>query len=71
MLYGSDLLSLAQTYIGIEQKTEKTIMRVICRVKLVDRKSEDLMLMLGLEEAIYQPSKVMAIDKERIIRTTC
>ena len=37
------------------QRTERSMVRAMCEVRLIDRKSvEDLMLMLGLNETIDQ-----------------
>ena len=62
----------------ILRKTEKALVRLICRVKLVDRKnSEELMEMLGLKETLDEITKVNGVmwyrhmvsrDDESILR---
>ena len=43
---------LRQNEVAILQRAERSMVRAICRVKLVDkRNTEDLMDMLGLKEA--------------------
>ena len=53
MLYGSETWCFGQNEIGILQRTEKTILRSMCGVKLVDKKlTRDLMQMLDLNETM-------------------
>ena len=55
MLYGSEAWSLGQIEIGILQRTEGAMVRNICGVKLMDKKStKDVMQMLDLNEAVDQ-----------------
>ena len=55
MLYGSEPWSLKESEIKILQRTEISIVRVICGVQLKDRKrSMDLIFTLGLKETIDQ-----------------
>ena len=51
MLYGSETWCVGQNEIGILQKTERAMMRSMCEVKLMDKKSiKDLMQMLDLKQ---------------------
>ena len=55
MLYGSETWCLGQNEIGILQITERAMVRSMCGVKLVDKKStKDLMLLLDLNESMDQ-----------------
>ena len=55
MLYGSETWSLGQNKIGILQRTERAMVRSMCVVKLMDKKSsKDRMHMLDLNETIDQ-----------------
>ena len=58
MLYGSETWSLGKNEIGILQRTERAMVKNMCAVKLIDRKStRDLMQMLDLNETIDQLAK--------------
>ena len=47
---------------AISRKTERTMVRLLCGVKLVDRKNnEELMKMLGLEEILDKMAKVNGV----------
>ena len=53
MLYGSETWSLGLNEIGILQQTERAMVRNMCVVKLMDRKStKDLIQMLDLNETM-------------------
>ena len=53
MLYGSETWCLKESEMGILRRTERAMVRSMCRVKLVDRKNmEELMKMLGLKETL-------------------
>ena len=55
MLYGSETRCLKESEMGILQRTERSMVRAMCRVQLKDRKrSTDLMFMLGLKETMDQ-----------------
>nr|XP_006819333.1 PREDICTED: uncharacterized protein LOC100372979 [Saccoglossus kowalevskii] len=55
LLYGSETWCLSENELGILRRTERAMVRVMCGVKLMDRKiTEDLMQMLGLKEAVDQ-----------------
>ena len=79
MLYGSETFYLGQNEIGILQRTERAIMRNMCGVKLMDKKStKDLMQMLDLNATIDQLAKangvrwygyVLRKDKNNFLRT--
>ena len=52
MLYGSETWCLKKNEVAILRRTERSIVRAMCGVKLVDkRNTEELMNMLGLTEA--------------------
>ena len=49
MFYGSETWSLGQNEIGLLQRTDRAMVRNMCGVKLIDKKStKDLMQMLEL-----------------------
>ncbi|XP_006819864.1 uncharacterized protein LOC102808533, partial [Saccoglossus kowalevskii] len=53
LLYGSETWCLSENELGILRRTERAMVRVMCGVKLMDRKkTKDLMQMLGLKEAV-------------------
>ena len=78
ILYGSEKWSLGLNKMEILQRTERAIVRNMCRVKLMDKKStEDLMRMLDLNETIDQLAKansdrwdghVLRKDKNNFLR---
>ena len=78
MLYGSKTWCIALNEIGILQRTERAMVRNLCGVKLVDKKStRDLMQMLDLNETIDQLAKANSVrwyghvlrkDKTNILR---
>ena len=55
MLYGSETWSLGQNEIGILQRTERAMVRNMCGVKLMDKKStKGVMQILDLNETVDQ-----------------
>ncbi|XP_006813953.1 uncharacterized protein LOC102807557, partial [Saccoglossus kowalevskii] len=61
LLYGSETWCLSENELGI-LRTERAMVRVMCGVKLMDRKiTEDLMQMLGLKEAVDRLAKANGI----------
>ena len=78
MLYGSETWCLSENEMGILRRAERAMVRVMCGVKLMDRKkTEDLMQMLGLEETIDQLAKansvrwyghVLRMDDDHVLR---
>jgi len=78
MLYGSEIWCLNENEMGILRRTERAMVRAMCGVKLMDRKkTEDLMQMLGLEEAVDQLARVNGVrwyghvlrrDEEHVLR---
>ena len=62
ILYGSETWCLNENEMGILRRAERAMVRVMCGVKLMDRKkTEDLMKMLGLEEAVDQLAKANGV----------
>ena len=62
MLYGSETWCLGLNEIWILQMTEGAMVRSMCGVKLMDKKStKDLMQMLHLNEAIDQLASVSSV----------
>ena len=62
MLHGSETWCLGQNEIGILQRTERAIVRNMCGVKLMDKKStKDPMQMLDLNETMDQQAKVNSV----------
>ena len=58
MLYGSETWCLRENEMAILRKTERAMVRVMCGVKLMEKKrTEDLMEMLGLKETAVQMAK--------------
>ena len=55
ILYGSEARCQKESEIGILQRTERSMVRAMCRVELKDRKRPtDLMFMMGSKETIDQ-----------------
>ena len=55
ILYGSEVLCLKESKIGILRRTEGSMVRAMCGVQLKDwKRFTDLMFMLGLREAMDQ-----------------
>ena len=55
IMCGSETWCLKERKMGILQRTERSMVIAMCGVEVKDRKrSKDLMLMLGLNEAIYK-----------------
>ena len=62
MLYGNEIWCLGQDEIGILQRTERAMVRNMCGVKLVDKKStKDQMQMLDLCKTIDQLAKANSV----------
>ena len=74
MFYGSETWSQGQNEIEILQRTERAIVRGMCGVKLMDKKStKDLMQVLGSNETIDLNSirwyvHVLIKDKNNFLR---
>ena len=61
-LYGSETWSLGQNDIGILQIAEGAMVRSMCRLKVIDKKStKDLKQMLHLNETMDQLAKVNCV----------
>ena len=62
MHYGSKTWCLGQNEIGILQRTEGTMVRNMCGMKLICKMStEDLMLMLDLNETMDQLARANSV----------
>ena len=62
MLYGIETWSLGQNEIGILLRIERAMVRSMCGVKLIDKKStKDLMLMLDLNESMDQLARANCV----------
>ena len=62
MLYGSETWCLRENEMAISRRTNRSIVRSMCGVKLVDRKNmEDLMEMLGLKETLDRMAQVNGV----------
>ena len=62
MFYGREIWNLALNDIGILRRTERAVVRSMCEVKLVDKKStKDLIQMLGLTETIEKLVKANSV----------
>ena len=58
MLYGSEAWCLRKKEMAILRRTERAMIRVMCGVKLLDRRnSEELMDMLGIQESFDRMAK--------------
>ena len=61
MLYGSETWCLKEKEAGILRRAERAMMRVMCGVKLMDRKNaKELLEMLGLNESVEMMAKASA-----------
>ena len=62
--YESETWYLGQNDIGILQRTERAMVRNMCGVKLMDKKSKkDLIQMLDLSETMEQLAKVNSVRR--------
>ena len=62
MLYGSEAWCLREKEMAILRRTERAMIRVMCGVKLLDRRnSEELMDMLGIKESLDRMTKASSI----------
>ena len=62
MLYGSETWCLRESEMAILRRTERTMVRSMCGVKLVDRKNtEELMEMLGLKKTFDRIAKANGV----------
>ena len=78
ILHRNETSSLGQNEIGILQRTERAMVRSMCGVKLMDKKStKDVMLMLHMNETIHHLARcnsvrgyghVLIKDKNIILR---
>ena len=78
ILYGSETWSLGHNEIGIFQRTERAMVRNMCGVKLMDKKStKDPMQMSNMIETIDQLAKANSVrwyghvlrkDKNNLLR---
>ena len=59
MLYGSKMWCLRESKVAILKKAERSMMRAICSIKLVDKtNAKELMDMLGLKKAADKLARV-------------
>ena len=62
VLYGSETWCLRESEMAILRRTERAMVRSVCRVKLVDRKNtEELMEMLGLKKTLDRVAKANGV----------
>ena len=62
MLYGSETWCLKEKEMAILRRTERAMVRAMCGVKLMDKRStEELMDMLGLKETVDRLAKANAV----------
>ena len=61
MLYGSETWCLRENEIAILRRTERAMVRATCGAKLTEKKTEDLMEMLGLKETVVQMAKANGV----------
>ena len=52
MLYGSETWCLKENEMAILRKTEKAMMRAMCGVKMIEKRSQELMTLLGLKNTL-------------------
>ena len=63
MLYGSETWCLRENETIILRRTERAMVRSVCRVKLVDRKNtEDLMKMLDMKETLDKMAQANGVS---------
>ena len=62
MLYGSKTWCLSQNEVAILRRAERAMMRVMCSVKLVDKRNTvELMDMLELKKAAYKLARANGV----------
>ena len=62
ILYGSEAWYLKESEMGILRRIERSLVRAMCGEQLKERKrATDLMLILGLMDAIYQLAMVNSV----------
>ena len=61
MLYGSETWCLRENEMAILRRTERAMVRAMCGAKLMERRTEDLMEMLGLKETVVQMAKANGV----------
>ena len=62
MLYGSETWCLRQNEIAVLRRTMRAMVRAMCGAKLMEKKrTEDLMEMLGLKEAVVQMARANGV----------
>ena len=61
MLYGSEKWCLRENEMAILRKTERMMVRAMCGAKLTERRTEDVMEMLGLKDTVVQMVKVNGV----------
>ena len=62
MLYGREAWCLREKEMAILRRTERAMIRAMCGVKLLDRRSsEELMDMLGIKESLDRMAKISSI----------
>ena len=62
MLFGSEAWCLREKETAVLTRTERTMIRAMCGLKLLDRKnSEELMDMLGIKESLDRMAKASSM----------
>ena len=62
MLYGSEAWCLREKEMAILRRTERAMIRAMCRVKLLDqRNSEQLMDIMGIKESLDRKAKASSM----------
>ena len=63
MLYGNETWCLRKNEIAILRRTEKTMMRAMCGVKIIEkRRSQELMSMLGSKDALNELARANGVQ---------
>ena len=52
MLYGSKTWCLRENEMTVLRRTEKAMMRAMCGVKIMEKRSQELMSLLGLKDTL-------------------
>ena len=52
MLYGSETWCLRESEMAILRRTEKAMMRAMCKVKVIEKRSQELMSLLSLQNTL-------------------
>ena len=61
MLYGNETWCLRENKMAILKRTEKAMMRAMCGVKMIEKRSQELMSLLGLKDTFDGLARVSGV----------